>query len=85
MNRTSPSRDQRPSGFWKGNATMPLTTFQVSQLKKLLTDEIPLKVFCDDIESEKLCWSGLVGIRADALRSTVTLTERGRDALARVG
>jgi len=82
MNHTPLSGDQRPSGFWKGNATMPLTTFQVSQLKKLLTGEIPLKVFCDDIESEKLCWSGLVGIRANALRSTVTLTERGRAALA---
>lgn len=85
MNRPPPSGDQSSSGFWKGNATMPLTSFQVSQLKKLLTGEVPLKVFCDDIESEKLCWSGLVGIRANALRSTVTLTERGRDVLARVG
>ncbi len=61
---------------------MPLTTFQISQLKNLLTGEMPLKVFCDTIEGEKLCWSGLVGIRANDLRSTVTLTERGRAALA---
>ncbi|MGE3989217.1 hypothetical protein [Pseudorhodoplanes sp.] len=61
---------------------MPLTTFQVSQLKKLMTGELPLKVFCDTIEGEKLCWSGLVGIRADALRSTVALTERGRAVIA---
>jgi hypothetical protein len=82
MNRPTPPGDQRSSGFWKGMHTMPLTTFQVSQLKKLQSGEIPLKVFCDDIESEKLCWSGLVGIRADALNSTVTLTDRGRAALA---
>lgn len=61
---------------------MPLTSFQVSQLKQLLTGDVPLKVFCDSIEGETLCWSGLVGIRANALRSTVTLTERGRAALA---
>ncbi len=61
---------------------MPLTTFQISQLEKLLTGEIPLKVFCDNIEGEKLCWSGLVGIRPNHLHSTVTLTERGRAALA---
>lgn len=61
---------------------MPLTSFQISQLKQLLSGEMPLKVFCDTIEGEKLCWSGLVGIRANALNSTVTLTERGRAALA---
>ena len=63
---------------------MPLTTFQISQLKTLLTGEMPLKVFCDTIEGEKLCWSGLVGIRPNDLHSTVTLTERGRDALSRL-
>jgi hypothetical protein len=61
---------------------MPLTSFQISQLKTLLTGEIRLSAFCDTIEGEKLCWSGLVGIRANDLRSTVTLTERGRAALA---
>lgn len=61
---------------------MPLTTFQISQLKRLLTGEVRLSAFCDTIEGEKLCWSGLVGIRANALHSTVTLTERGRAALA---
>jgi hypothetical protein len=61
---------------------MPLSTFQISQLKKLLAGEVRLSAFCDTIEGEKLCWSGLVGIRANDLRSTVTLTERGRAALA---
>jgi hypothetical protein len=61
---------------------MPLTTFQISQLKKLLTGEIRVSAFCDTIEGEKLCWSDLVGIRANALHSTVALTERGRAALA---
>jgi hypothetical protein len=61
---------------------MPLTTFQVSQLKKLLAGEVRLSAFCDTIEGEKLCWSGLVGIRANDVHSTVTLTERGRAALA---
>jgi hypothetical protein len=63
---------------------MPLTTFQISQLKRLLSGEVRLAAFCDTIEGEKLCWSGLVGIRANALHSTVTLTERGRAALAGV-
>ena len=61
---------------------MALTSFQVSQLKRLLAGEVRLSVFCDNPEGEKLCFSGLVGIRADALRSTVALTERGRAALA---
>lgn len=61
---------------------MSLTSFQISQLKRLLAGEIRLSVFCDNPEGEKLCFSGLVGIRADALRSTVALTERGRAALA---
>ncbi len=61
---------------------MSLTSFQVSQLRKLLAGEVRLSVFCDNPEGEKLCFSGLVGIRADALRSTVALTERGRAALA---
>jgi hypothetical protein len=61
---------------------MPLTTFQISQLKKLLAGDVRLSAFCDTIEGEKLCWSGLVGIRANDLSSTVTLTERGRAALA---
>ena len=62
---------------------MPLTTFQVSQLRRLLAGDVRLSVFCDNPEGEKLCWSGLVGIRANALRSTVTLTDRGRAVLAR--
>jgi hypothetical protein len=61
---------------------MSLTSFQISQLKKLLSGEIRLSAFCDTIDGEKLCWSGLVGIRANDLHSTVTLTERGRAALA---
>jgi hypothetical protein len=61
---------------------MPLTTFQILQLKRLLSGEVRLSAFCDTIEGEKLCWSGLVGIRANALHSTVTLTDRGRAALA---
>ena len=63
---------------------MPLTTFQISQLKKLLAEDVRLSAFCDTIEGEKLCWSGLVGIRPNHLHSTVTLTERGRDALSRL-
>ena len=62
--------------------TVSLTNFQIAQLKKLLAGEIRLSAFCDTIEGEKLCWSGLVGIRANALHSTVALTERGRAALA---
>lgn len=61
---------------------MPLTTFQISQLKKLLAGEVRLSAFCDTIEGEKLCWSGLVGIRHNALLSTVSLTERGRAVVA---
>ena len=61
---------------------MPLTTFQISQLKQLLSGEVRLSAFCDTIEGEKLCWSGLVGIRANALHSTVALTERGRAVVA---
>ncbi len=63
---------------------MPLTSFQISQLKKLLAADIRLSAFCDTVEGEKLCWSGLVGIRENELHSTVTLTERGRAALAGV-
>lgn len=63
---------------------MSLTTFQISQLKKLLAGEVRLSAFCDTVEGEKLCWSGLVGIRAKALHSTVALTERGRAALANI-
>jgi hypothetical protein len=69
-------------GLLEGTVVMPLTRFQVSQLKKLLSGDVRLSVFCDNPEGEKLCFSGLVGIRANALRSTVTLTERGRAALA---
>jgi hypothetical protein len=61
---------------------MSLTSFQISQLKKLLSGEIRLSAFCDTIEGEKLCWSGLVRIRANEFLSTVTLTDRGRAALA---
>ena len=61
---------------------MPLTTFQITQLRKLMSGDIRLAAFCDTIEGEKLCWSGLVGIRANDLHSTVTLTDRGRAALA---
>ncbi len=61
---------------------MSLTTFQISQLQRLLAGDVRLSAFCDTIEGEKLCWSGLVGIRPNDLHSTVTLTERGRAALA---
>ncbi len=61
---------------------MSLTAFQISQLRKLLAGDIRLSAFCDTIEGEKLCWSGLVRICANHLHSTVTLTERGRAALA---
>lgn len=63
---------------------MSLTAFQISQLKQLLAGEVRLSDFCDTIEGEKLCWSGLVGIRANALHSTVALTERGRATLAKI-
>jgi hypothetical protein len=65
---------------------MPLSTFQISQLRKLLAaGEVRLSAFCDTIEGEKLCWSGLVGIRPNALHSTVALTERGRAVIATLG
>jgi hypothetical protein len=82
LNRPEPERDQWSIGFLEGTADMPLTTFQISQLRKLLAGDVRLSAFCDTIEGEKLCWSGLVGIRANDLHSTVTLTERGRAALA---
>ena len=63
---------------------MKLTNWQVSALKKLMGGELPLAQFCDSIEGEKLCWSGLVGIQTPTrgIRSTVALSDRGRAALA---
>ncbi len=66
---------------------MQLNSFQISQLKSLLIGERPLAQFCDSAEGEFLCRSGFaravppkVGIRA-----LVSITERGRCELARLG
>lgn len=58
---------------------MQLCSFQVSELKKLLRGEMPLAKFCDTIEGERLCRSGLVRIQVPAgtFRASVALSERG--------
>lgn len=65
--------------------TMQLTSFQVSELKKLLTGEQPLARFCDSAEGEVLCRSGFVRVQPPkvGIRSMVTLTDSGRLELAR--
>jgi hypothetical protein len=63
---------------------MNLTSFQISQLEKLLDGEKPLATFCDTPEGEKLFWSGLVAICAPkaGIFATVALSEAGRIALS---
>ena len=65
--------------------TMQLTSFQVAELKKLLTGEQPLARFCDSTEGEFLCRSGFVCVQPPkvGIRATVTITDRGRQELAR--
>lgn len=65
---------------------MQLNSFQVSELKKLLTGERPLAQFCDSAEGESLCRSGLVRVLPPkvGIRSIVAITERGRLELARL-
>ena len=62
---------------------MTLSSFQISELKKLLDGEKPLATFCDSVEGEKLFWSGLVAICAPkaGIFATVVLSEAGRTAL----
>ena len=64
---------------------MQLNSFQVSELRKLLSGDRPLAQFCDSAEGEVLCRSGLVQIYAPTfgIRSTVAITARGRQELAR--
>jgi hypothetical protein len=63
---------------------MKLSSFQISELKKLLDGEKPLAAFCDTPEGEKLFWSGLVAICAPkaGIFATVVLSEAGRAALS---
>lgn len=62
---------------------MKLTSFQVTELKKLVDGAKPLATFCDTPEGEKLFWSGLVAICAPkaGIFATVVLSEAGRAAL----
>ena len=62
---------------------MKLSSFQISELKKLLDGEKPLATFCDTVEGEKLFWSGLVAICAPkaGIFATVALSDAGRAAL----
>jgi len=65
--------------------TMQLTSFQVAELKKLLSGDQPLARFCDTTEGEFLCRSGFVRVEPPkaGIRATVTITDRGRQELAR--
>jgi hypothetical protein len=65
---------------------MRLNSFQVSELKKLLTGERPLAQFCDSVEGEILCRSGLVRVLPPrvGIRALVTITDRGRIELERL-
>ncbi len=62
---------------------MTLSSFQISELKKLADGAKPLSTFCDTPEGEKLFWSGLVAICAPkaGIFAMVTLSEAGRAAL----
>jgi len=65
---------------------MQLNSFQVSELKKLLAGERPLAQFCDSVDGEFLCRSGLVRALPPkvGIRALVAITERGRMELARL-
>lgn len=85
MNQPAGPCDLLVTVVQKGDA-MQLSSFQVSQLKALLTGERPLAQFCDSIEGEFLCRSGLVRILPPkvGIRSIVALSERGRNELDRL-
>lgn len=65
---------------------MQLNSFQISELKKLLAGERPLAPFCDSIEGEWLCRKGLVRVLPPkvGIRALVSISERGRQELARL-
>ncbi len=65
---------------------MQRNNFQVSQLLLLLAGERPLSQFCDSLEGEVLCRSGLVRALPPrtGIRALVSITERVRHELARL-
>jgi|GEM_PF-1791770 len=65
---------------------MQLNSFQISELEKLLAGERPLAPFCDSVDGEFLCRSGLVRVLPPkmGIQALVTITERGRLELARL-